>query len=215
MKSELREVIQQAGQVASHIRKPSDLWNLEDYLTNPVKSSIGVTSVTPAPSRNSVKLRHCNILIYRMDVSTPKSTRRSTRLRVEIPMTVTSMDRRLPFSAPCMALVVSVQGCGFRSPQALPLETPVLLSDLPAGATISGRVASCLPLGSPGKSFMVGVELYNPGNIWAIADPPEDWNCKSSDLLNFSVPENRPVKKATESWPYNLPSARPTGRAKK
>lgn len=150
-----------------------------------------------------------------MDVSTPKSTRRSTRLRVEIPMTVTSMDRRLPFSAPCVALVVSHQGCGFRSPQALPLETPVLLSDLPAGATATGRVANCLSLGSHGKHFLIGLELYNPGNVWAISNPPEDWKCKSNDVPNFIVPENRIVKKATESWPYNLQSARPTRRAKK
>ena len=128
-------------------------------------------------------------------------------------LTVTSMDRRLVFSAPCTALVVSAQGCGFRSPQALPLETPVLLSDLPAGATASGRVASCIPLGSQGQHFLVGVSLYNHGNVWAIADPPADWKCKSSEAANFIDPENRPAKKATESWPYNLPAAARTSRS--
>ncbi|MGA7926066.1 MAG: hypothetical protein WCA20_08725 [Candidatus Sulfotelmatobacter sp.] len=59
--------------------------------------------------------------------------RRSTRLRVEISVTVTSLDRKHPFSAKCGALVVSPQGCGFRASQALPLETPLRLNDLPAG----------------------------------------------------------------------------------
>jgi hypothetical protein len=148
-----------------------------------------------------------------MEVSTPTTTRRSTRLRVEIPVTVTSMDRRFPFSAQCMALVVSAQGCGFRSPQALPLETPILFSDLPAGATASGKVASCLPLGSQGKHFLIGVSLYNHGNVWAIADPPADWKCKASEVPNFIDPENRRAKRATESWPYNLPA--PTGISRK
>ncbi|MGC2822212.1 MAG: hypothetical protein WA198_21140, partial [Candidatus Sulfotelmatobacter sp.] len=95
-----------------------------------------------------------------MEILTPKTTRRSTRLRVQIPLVVTSMDRRHPFSAQCMALVVSPQGCGIRASQALPLETPVLLGDLPGGATASGRVANCLPLGNDGKSFLIGVSLY-------------------------------------------------------
>src|SRR5579864_666319 len=111
-----------------------------------------------------------------MEILTPKATRRSTRLRVEIPIAVTSLDRVHPFVENCIALIVSAQGCGFRSPHALPLETPVLLGNLPGGGTASGRVASCLPLGNDGKYFLVGVSLYNHGNVWGIANPPEDWN---------------------------------------
>lgn len=135
-----------------------------------------------------------------MEVLTPKATRRSTRLRVEIPFVLTSMDRRHPLSAQCVALVVSPQGCGVRSSQALPLETPVLLCDLPGGATASGHVASCLPLGNDSKHFLIGVSLYNPGNIWGIANPPEDWNCQPAG--NTASAENSSKKK--EAWPYNL-----------
>jgi hypothetical protein len=112
-----------------------------------------------------------------MEILTPKATRRSTRVRVEIPITVTSLDRKHPFAAECLALVVSLQGCGFRTTQPLPLGTPVLLSGLPGNASTSARVANCLPLGSDGKQFLIGVSLYNPGNVWGIADPPTDWNC--------------------------------------
>jgi hypothetical protein len=134
-----------------------------------------------------------------MDVLTPKAMRRSTRLRVEIPLTLTSMDRRHPLSAECVALVVSPQGCGVRTSQALPLETPVLLCALPGAATASGRVASCLPLGSDGKYFLIGVSLYNPGNIWGIANPPEDWS-----IAPAASTSSREPNKKKEEWPYNL-----------
>lgn len=142
-----------------------------------------------------------------MEILTPKSTRRSTRLRVEIPVTVTSMDRRHPFAAPCIALVVSPQGCGIQASQALPLETPVLLSNLPGGAGASGRVANCLPLGNDGKHFLIGVSLYNPGNIWGIADPPEDWNCTSSPGTTSASADAKSAAKRKDVWPYNVFSA--------
>jgi hypothetical protein len=138
-----------------------------------------------------------------MEILTSKATRRCTRVRVEIPIIVTSMDRRHAFSAECTALVVSPQGCGFRASQALPLETPVLLSDLPGGATASGRVANCLPLGTDGKYFLIGVALYNTANVWGVADPPEDWNCAPNNASAAADAGKAPTK-SKEAWPYNV-----------
>jgi len=138
-----------------------------------------------------------------MEILTPKATRRSTRVRVEIPITVTSLDRKHPFAAECLALVVSLQGCGFRTTQPLPLGTPVLLSGLPGNASTSARVANCLPLGSDGKQFLIGVSLYNPGNVWGIADPPADWNCVPSATA-ASAGETKPPANSKNAWPYNL-----------
>jgi len=137
-----------------------------------------------------------------MEILTPKATRRSTRLRVEIPLTVTSMDRRHPFAESCVALVVSSQGCGFRASKALPLETPVLLGGLPGGASASARVASCLPLGNDGKHFLIGVSLYNSGNVWGIANPPADWNCASTASAASAGAAD--ANKSKNVWPYNL-----------
>jgi hypothetical protein len=137
-----------------------------------------------------------------MEIHTPKTIRRGTRLRVEIPMIVTSMDRCHPFSAECIAIVVSSQGCGFRTSQALPLETPVLLGDLPGGATATGRVASCLPLGADGKSFLIGVALYNCGNVWGITNPPADWNHASAATAPGGGLQSE--TKNGNAWPYNL-----------
>ena len=59
-----------------------------------------------------------------MEVLTQNATRRSTRIRVQIPVSVTSLDRMRPFADKCMALIVSAQGCGFQTSQAMLPETP-------------------------------------------------------------------------------------------
>lgn len=141
-----------------------------------------------------------------MEIFTPKATRRSTRLRVEIPLVVTSMDRKHVFSGECTALVVGPQGCGLRVTHGLPLETPVLLSGLPGGGSASGRVASCLPLGQDGKYFLLGIALYNQGNVWGIADPPADWNCAPNEGSGAEDP-GKAISKGKSAWPYNVFSA--------
>jgi hypothetical protein len=157
-------------------------------------------------SPGSVKLRgqtFRGIKSFKMEILTAKAARRSTRMRVEIPITVTSMDRKHPFAATCVALVVSPQGCGFRASKALPIGTPVLLGDLPGGGSVSARVANCLPLGSDGEHFLIGVSLYNHGNVWGIADPPADWNCGSTPR-SASAGEGKAPSKGKNNWPYNL-----------
>ncbi len=139
-----------------------------------------------------------------MEILTTRTARRSTRLRVEIPVTVTSLDRKHPFSAKCVALVVSPQGCGFRASQDLPLETPVLLNDLPAGGSASARVATCLPLGNDGKFFLIGVALYNHANVWGITNPPEDWNCNPNSAAASAKDAGKAAAKSGNAWPYNL-----------
>src|SRR6266567_935794 len=127
-----------------------------------------------------------------MEVLTPKATRRSTRIRVEIPVSVISLDRTRPFGDRCMVLVVSAQGCGFRSSEALQIETPILLSNLPGGGSVTARVANCLPLGNDGKYFLIGASLYTHGNVWGIADAPEDWVVASSSTAVQSTVNNNP-----------------------
>ena len=142
-----------------------------------------------------------------MEILTPKSTRRSTRIRVEIPLSVTSLDRTRPFAEKCMALVVSAQGCGFRSSRALQMETPIMISDLPGGGSVTGRVANCLPLGNDGTYFLIGVALYTHGNVWGVADPPEDWNVRTQSAAAASGSVNSEVATLPVSkkvWPYNL-----------
>ncbi len=146
-----------------------------------------------------------------MEILTPKSTRRSTRMRVEIPVSVTSLDRTRPFADKCMVLIVSAQGCGFRSSRALQMETPIMISDLPGGGSVTARVANCLPLGSDGSSFLIGAALYTHGNVWRIANPPEDWNvaaqaaaASASGYVNGGDADSAQVTVSKQVWPYNL-----------
>lgn len=142
-----------------------------------------------------------------MEILTAKAIRRSTRIRVEIPVAVTSLDRLRPFAEKCEVVIVSAQGCGFRSPNALPLETPILLGDLPGGGSVTGRVANCLPLGEDGKYFLIGVALYTHGNVWGIANPPEDWGVAAPSAAGGPAngPQAGSGKAASKKvWPYNL-----------
>jgi len=148
-----------------------------------------------------------------MEVLTPKAARRSTRLRVEIPIAVTSLDRLHPFAEKCVALVVSCQGCGFRTSRALQLETPIFLSDLPGGGSVTARVASCVPLGHDGQDYLVGAALYTHGNVWGIPDPPADWDCTTQgDSATGNAGKAEPAKSnpvsSKNSWPYNMFSDR-------
>jgi hypothetical protein len=144
-----------------------------------------------------------------MEVLTSKAIRRSTRVRVEIPVTVTSLDRMRPFAEKCNVVIASAQGCGFRSSMALQLETPIILSDLPGGGSVTARVANCLPLGGDGKSFLIGAALYTHGNVWGIADPPEDWGLAGQNTSAGSAAAgtqstgNKPAANK-KVWPYNL-----------
>ena len=119
-------------------------------------------------------------------------------------MTATSLDRMRPFAESCMLVVVSAQGCGMRSPRPLQIETPIMLSGLPGGASVTAKIVNCVPMGS---NFLIGAALYNHGNVWGIANPPEDWKF-AAEAAPAPSPQ-RPAAAAQlkvnrKSWPYNL-----------
>jgi hypothetical protein len=101
----------------------------------------------------------------------------------------------------------------------LQLETPIILSGLPGGRSVTARVANCLPLGKDGKSFLIGAALYTHGNVWGIADPPEDWHSAaksdpaagaaigasaSAPQLAVNQPAINQLTVGKKVWPYNL-----------
>jgi hypothetical protein len=148
-----------------------------------------------------------------MEILTPKATRRSTRIRVEIPVSVISLDRQRPFGDRCLVLVVSAQGCGFRASEELLSGTPIMISDLPGGGSVTARVANCVPMGNDGKYFLVGASLYSHGNVWGIANAPPDWAVAAKDdpaakpaadapVACESAPARLPARK--KAWPYNV-----------
>jgi len=144
-----------------------------------------------------------------MEVITANTTRRSTRVRVEIPVSVISLDRTKPFGDRCVVLIVSAQGCGFRSSEALQIGTPIMLSGLPGGGSVTARVVNCVPLGNDGNYFLIGASLYTNGNCWGIANPPADWQGAAQDNPTpppaTSHPAEAPQLTVNKKvWPYNL-----------
>src|SRR5579863_5247227 len=108
-------------------------------------------------------------------VKSYEAARRSTRIRAQIPFRLASLDPATPFSDHCHTLVVNTEGCGVRLNRPLEPGLPVLLDELPGRASAPGVVANCVPLGTGGNYWLVGLALEQPANIWCIQPAPADW----------------------------------------
>jgi len=104
----------------------------------------------------------------------PGNLRRSSRVPMTMPITITSLEPAAQFFEVCETLVVSAHGCAMRSP--IKLETGVLLQfKVTDGRQTTARVVDCQPIGSnqPGWRLAAGLDL--PGNFWGLSSCPEDW----------------------------------------
>ena len=138
--------------------------------------------------------------------SQPESPRRMTRVRVEIPLRLTTLAPAPLLAEQCYTLVVNPQGCGVKLSRALDPGTRVLLDGLPGGVHVNARVANCLPLGTDGKFFLLGLALETPGNVWGIQKAPADWEDAGAELPTPIPTAEDPSKK--KNWPYSLFSQR-------
>jgi len=105
-----------------------------------------------------------------------QDTRRGTRISFEIPIIVTSLDSAHPFSEPCTTLLVNPQGCAVRFRRPLEIGVAVQLEGLPVETSVSARVVNCIAIGEYEKFWLVGLALDEPGNVWGVEAPPEDWH---------------------------------------
>lgn len=138
--------------------------------------------------------------------STPKpaqETRRSTRLKAQIPLCVSSVDPAVTFSERCHTLIVNLHGCGVRLSSPLEAGTAVLLDELPSGQTATARVAHSVPIGAENKYWIVGLALDEPGNIWGIHPAPADWGQAPVVAAAVITPP-----KGKQEWAYERFSAK-------
>jgi hypothetical protein len=58
-----------------------------------------------------------------------------------------------------------------------PLEigATVRLEGLPSTTSVTARIVNCISLGQHEKLWLLGLALDEPGNVWGIRSPPEDW----------------------------------------
>ena len=106
---------------------------------------------------------------------TQHAIRRSTRLPLEVPVLVTSLDPAQPFSEPGNTTLVNAHGCGLIVPRALAHGIPVRLEIVSAKRHTTAHVSEVVPLGGDPETWLVGLELDVPGNFWGIDYAPSDW----------------------------------------
>ena len=133
-----------------------------------------------------------------------ESSRRSTRIRAQIPLRVTSLDPAVEFRESCHTLVVNTQGCGVRLSRSLDPGIEVQLDQLPTGKIVAARVANSVPLGADGKYWLVGLAMEESGNIWGIHPAPADWESEPKAMAAAaSVNMSAMVPAKKNEWPFS------------
>lgn len=140
--------------------------------------------------------------------------RRSTRLNAIVPITVMGVDSyRGPYREDVSTVTVSCHGCRYESKHDVLTNSWVMLELPPKGKGESVSARGLVkwvkrPLDTSG-TFETAIELENPGNIWGIDSPPQDWVTFCESRLQssgngkskpFAVPRPEPqTKPATPS----------------
>ncbi|HKW66313.1 MAG TPA: hypothetical protein VJP04_03420 [Terriglobales bacterium] len=106
--------------------------------------------------------------------------RRSTRIRWQIPIQITSVDSRVPFNETCETVAVNAHGCGVICHTPLEKGTPVRLGLLPDNREVMAHIADVVKLGEDGRAWLLGLQLDVPANVWGVRNPPHDWDKPSA-----------------------------------
>ncbi len=115
--------------------------------------------------------------------------RRSTRLPLEVPILVTSLDPAFEFSEECITTLVNAHGCGLVVQRSFPPDLPVRLEIVPSKRQTTARVADVVPLGGTPETWLLGMELDAPGNFWGIDYAPSDWKIEDTLAPPATGPE--------------------------
>jgi len=100
--------------------------------------------------------------------------RRSSRVPIQVPIHVTSLEPNTNFADVCETLVVNAHGCALRFP--IPLNAGSALQlHTREGREATAHVVACLPMGSEGRAWTLGAKLDQPENFWGLESCPEDW----------------------------------------
>lgn len=103
-------------------------------------------------------------------------TRRGTRIPVHIKVIVTSLDATKWFTEAGLVILANQHGCALRIRRQVSMGTPVILEGLPASRKMAAaKVVNCISLGEYENFWLLGLELQEPGNVWGIETPPDDW----------------------------------------
>lgn len=104
------------------------------------------------------------------------SGRRSTRLPMAIPITVSGIDAcGGTFKENTFTLSINRHGAEIATNRQLALDGEILVQNLGLGRTVRAKVVRVRGRRSPRSPFEVSVELCEAENIWGVRFPPSDW----------------------------------------
>jgi hypothetical protein len=104
----------------------------------------------------------------------PTILRRSSRVPVNVPILVTSLEPGARFSEVCETLVVNAHGCSMRSH--VKLDAGVLVHfHSKDGRETTAKVLYCQPLDSEREGWRLAARLDRPENFWGLKTFPQDW----------------------------------------
>ena len=112
--------------------------------------------------------------------------RRSTRLPLEVPVRITSLDTNAPLTEDCNTTLVNAHGCGLITRREIPRGMRVRLEIVSARRHTTATVSEMVSLGGDPETWLVGLELDVPGNFWGIDYAPADW--KIDEVPDSSAP---------------------------
>lgn len=124
---------------------------------------------------------------------TQHAIRRSTRLPLEVPVLVTSLDPAQQFSEPGNTTLVNAHGCGLILPRAVAHGVAVRLEIVSAKRHTTAHVSEVVPLGGDPETWLVGLELDIPGNFWGIDYAPSDWKVDEPKAEEQKAEEQKTV----------------------
>jgi len=113
--------------------------------------------------------------------SVGEEARRSTRIERSVPLIVFGQNRLgEPFVERTVSTSLNLHGCRYPSRHDYGIDSWVTLQVVglnvePKPPAVRARVRSVHTSQSSRELQQVGVELENPGNVWGIVTPPQDW----------------------------------------
>ena len=121
--------------------------------------------------------------------------RRSSRVPIQVPIHVTSLEPNTKFADVCETLVVNAHGCALRFPFPLNAGSTLQLHSRD-GREATAHVVDCLPLGSEGRAWTLGAKLDQPENFWGLESYPEDWR-----VVTMPAPASDPSRQKAAATP--------------
>jgi hypothetical protein len=143
-----------------------------------------------------------------------EDARRSTRIERSVPLIIFGQNRMgEPFVERTVSTSLNLHGCRYPSRHDYGVGSWVTLQVVglsvePKPPAVRARVRSVHTSQSSRELQQVGVELENPGNVWGVVTPPQDWT--SSGGTNPAVAKFTAAAPALDPPPATPMPAAPT-----